>query len=100
MNTYLHRVASAISLGLPLLALAQQPSDPTDAKASASSLRYQSAFADYKPWRELKTGDWRRINDAVAGASGGHHDHSTATPQAPDPPKASASTPAAQGGKR
>ena len=98
MNTYLHRVASAMALGLPLLALAQQPSEPTNPKASAPPLRYQSAFADYKPWRDLKPGDWRSINDAVAGA-GAHHGHSMATPQAPDPPKPSASTPAAPGGK-
>lgn len=88
-----------MALGLPLLALAQRPSDPTNAKTSALPLRYQSAFADYEPWRDLKPGDWRRINDAIAGAAGGHHGHSMTPPQARDPSKPSASTPAAPGGK-
>jgi hypothetical protein len=32
---------------------------------------YESAFSDYKPWQDLKPGNWRALNDAlVAGAPG------------------------------
>ena len=97
MNNLLSRLAPALVLCLPLLALAQpvRP-DPTDAKTPAPALRYQSAFADYKPWQDTKPGDWRALNDALrdAGGGGGHAGHlmpSAASSAACAPaPKASA----------
>lgn len=86
MKNHLARLTAALSLGLPLLATAQaiRP-DPSDAKAAAPPLRYNSSFADYKPWRDTKPGDWRALNDALqgTGAGGGHAGH--ATPPAPAP---------------
>jgi hypothetical protein len=94
MNNTLFRLAPAVALCLPLLALAQagQP-DPADSKASVPALRYQSAFADYKPWTDTRPGDWRAVNDNVrdAAAKGGAH----AAPGAPAAAPA-ASAPASQ----
>lgn len=60
------------ALGMPLMALAQaSDTQPAPAAASAPPLRYQSAFADYKPYRDVKSGDWKAMNDD-AGKSGGH----------------------------
>ena len=85
-----------LALCAPLLALAQVGGgDPADARAPAPPLRYQSAFADYKPWQDTKAGDWRALNDALwnTGAGGGHAGHAMPPPPvaAPAPgPKASA----------
>ena len=77
MNTLFQRLAPAMVLGLPLLALAQTGRvDPAEAKASAPPLRYQSAFADYKPWQDAKPGDWRAVNDKVRDAGVNARDHS------------------------
>ena len=89
------RLAPVAALCLPLLALAQpgRP-DPADPTASAPALRYQSAFADYKPWQDLKPGDWRVVNDNVRDAAakgGGQAGHSM-----PSAPPASASAPASK----
>lgn len=94
MNNTSLRLVPAVALCLPLLAPAQaNRPDPADPKASAPALRYQSAFADYKPWMDAQPGDWRRVNDSVrdAAVKGGHAGHgaSTAAPSAPAP-KASA----------
>lgn len=79
MNNLYSRLAPAMVLCLPLLALAQAGRlDPADPKASAPVLRYQSAFSDYKPWQDTKPGSWRAINDRVrdAAAKGSAHgDH-------------------------
>lgn len=88
-----------MALGLPLLALAQPGRiDPADAKASAPPLRYQSAFADYKPWKDAQPGDWRAVNDNVRDASatgGGHGGHTMpGAPAAGPVPAAKASAPA------
>lgn len=96
MNNLLSWLAPAVALSLPLLAIAQQGTNPTDSKAPASELRYQSAFADYKPWQDMKPGNWRQLNDNVApkdGKGGGHAGHGAAT--APAAPAAKASAPAA-----
>lgn len=88
MNTFCKWLAPAVALGVGLLSAAQA-ADPTEAKTPAQSLRYESAFADYKPWRDIKPGDWRQLNANV----------SPARPAAPSAaPKASAPTaPAHQG---
>ncbi len=58
-------MAGALALAFPLFAQAQATSMP------ASALRYQSAFADYKPWQDIKPGNWRALNDVVRDAPGG-----------------------------
>lgn len=70
MNKLVPRLALAVVLCLPPLAFAQAASnDPTQAKAPAAALRYQSAFADYKPWQDIKPGPWRELNDRLAPVS-------------------------------
>ena len=100
-NTFL-RLVPAAALCLPLIALAQASRpDPADPKASAPTLRYQSAFANYKPWTDAKPGDWRAVNDTVrdAAAKDGHAGHGTgaAAPAVPTPKKASGPTMPAHG---
>jgi len=88
-------VLSGLALCVPLAALAQA-SAPAAAPSTASApgLRYQSVFADYKPWQDIKPGDWRQLNDNVApkdGKSGGHAGH--AMPSAASAPAPGASKP-------
>jgi hypothetical protein len=103
MNNLLHRLAPAAALCLPLLAIAQSGRpDPADPKAAVPALRYQSAFADYKPWRDAKPGEWRAANDTVrdAAAQGGAHaGHAmpAASPTSAPPPAPKASAPAMPG---
>lgn len=98
-------IFSGLALCLPLGALAQAPTPAVAASsASAPALHYQSAFADYKPWQDIRPGEWRQLNDNVApkdGKGGGHAGHGAAP--APAAPAAKASTsvaPAAGGHKR
>ena len=71
MNTNFLRVTGAIVLGIPLIAGAQRaPQDPADPKAPASALQQPSAFQDFKPFQEVKAGDWRKVNDTVGSAAG------------------------------
>ena len=122
MHQVFYRLALGMELCLPLLASAQTPSnDPSHANAAAAPLRYRSAFSDYKPWQDIKQGDWRAVNDTVrdAGQGGGHAGHGMDAPgarsaaSAPEgkaaAPDGKASAPAAmpdhgghqmQGGKR
>lgn len=66
MNTIFFRPALAMALSLPLVAAAQEDSArPVDDAASAASLLYRSAFSDYRPWQEIRPGDWRALNDNV-----------------------------------
>jgi hypothetical protein len=53
-------------------------------------LKYRSAFADYKPWQDIKPGDWRALIDGLKGSGMAGHAMS-----APTPAKAAASAPAA-----
>lgn len=62
-------MAGALALGLPLLVGAQGLA-VADAKAPDASLRYQSAFADYKPYRDVQPGDWKALNDTVRSGEG------------------------------
>jgi hypothetical protein len=101
MHILFTRLAPAMALSLPLLALAQQ-SAPAPSKASAPALPYRSAFADYKPLQDLKPGNWRQLNDTLTlgtalGGHGGHAGHSATkpAPQAPAKPAPAASKPAA-----
>lgn len=60
-----HRLATALTLGLPMLVLAQGRGEPADPKAPARALTHASAFADYQPFQDIPPGDWRRLNDAL-----------------------------------
>lgn len=72
MNNSLKFSAGAFALGLPLLVGAQGVLPAaTDAKAPRLSLRYQSAFADYKPYQDVPPGDWKALNDTVRDGSAG-----------------------------
>ena len=100
MNTFFHWLAPAGALSIALLSTALA-ADPTDAKAPAQPLRYQSAFGDYKPWRDIKPGSWRELNESVApapGKTGGHAGHTPAAQ--PAAPKASAPAAPAHHGHR
>jgi|SRR5688572_31586736 hypothetical protein len=85
MNKLFKRLTPAAVLSLPVLAFAQQSLDPADAKPPAQPLRYESAFADYRPWQDVKPGNWRQLNDNLApapGKAGGHAGHGAASPAA------------------
>jgi hypothetical protein len=70
MNDLFRRLAPALALGLPLVALAQPASiDAAQPSASVAQLKYPSAFTDYKPWRDIKPGDWRAFNYGLKGST-------------------------------
>ncbi|KAB0579053.1 hypothetical protein F7Q92_15325 [Ideonella dechloratans] len=73
---------AGISACVPMLAIAQ-PAEPTK---PAAQLKYTSAFADYKPFKDLEPGDWRALNHAVGAA---------AAKQGVQPSQASQAAPAA-----
>jgi hypothetical protein len=100
MTTYFLWLAPAVALSMPLLVHAQTPGDPSG-KVTAQELRYRSAFSDYKPWQDVKRGDWRQLNDNVrpapkSGNGQGQMQHGAHTPSAPQAP-ASAAAPAHRG---
>lgn len=99
MTTQFLWLAPALALSLPLLARAQ--GDAADPKSSAQPLRYQSPFSDYKPWQEIKRGDWRQLNDnvrpAAKDAQGHRHGGSSAAPSAPGSSASSPAAPSHQG---
>lgn len=100
MHNRLTRLAPALALTLPLLAMAQQSASPSDPKASTPALRYRSAFADYQSWQDVKPADWKQVNDAVAPAPGpangaaGHGSAAAASAPAAPKPAPAASGPA------
>ena len=78
MKNHVTILLGALSLTIPLSAAAQPTrcdpaatSQPELAPVATSDLNYRSAFADYKPYQDIKPGDWRAANDAVGKASGG-----------------------------
>lgn len=77
MNILSLHWAPAVMLSVPLFALAQQRAEPPGPKASAPALRYQSAFADYRPWQDIPPGDWRQLNAALAPTPGGASAHAS-----------------------
>ena len=77
MNNNLPGLGVALAAWLPLLATAQAAK--TEPPKAAPQLTYQSAFADYKPYKDAPPANWRVLNDTVAGAPGaatGHAGHS------------------------
>ena len=102
MNKLFSRLAPAVALCLPLLALAQADrADPsTNLKAASPALGYQSAFSDYKAWQDVLPGDWRGANDNVrdtTARSGGPAVPGPTAPAASGPPLKAASAPVAPG---
>ena len=97
MKNNLLALGAALAACAPLLAAAQA-ARPEPPKATPQ-LTYQSAFADYKPYKEAPLANWRALNDAVAGAPGGasgHAGHSMGGIKGmgmPSAPAASASAP-------
>ncbi|QYF93083.1 hypothetical protein KY495_20690 [Massilia sp. PAMC28688] len=73
----------------PSVALAQIPSPAQDSRAgpfAASGSAYQSAFADYKPYKEPVVMSWREANDQVRDSGGMQgHDMATMKSQSEDP---------------
>ncbi|HLL10199.1 MAG TPA: hypothetical protein VK570_04025 [Rubrivivax sp.] len=66
MKNHLMARAAALALGFALLASARgKADDPSEARTPAGPLRYDSAFAGYRPWQDAKPGNWRAINDAL-----------------------------------
>jgi hypothetical protein len=45
--------------------------DPRAPQARVPAVTYQSAFQDYRPYREQELASWREVNEAVARV-GGH----------------------------
>jgi len=79
------------------VAVAQQGAPaPTPVAASSSSMSYDSAFADYRPMREIKMAPtleaWRAANDTVARIGG--HAGVLKGGQSPDAQPADAAKPA------
>jgi len=84
MNKLFRRLAPAVALGVPLTALAQlATADAVNPSASAPTLQYRSAFADYKPYKDVPLANWRAVNDAVAGSGGMGQMPMTAAPSNP-----------------
>jgi hypothetical protein len=77
--------------------------DPADPAAPAPAFQYESAFKDYRGYRETPLAPWREVNDEV-GRVGGHvgifrakRDASGAAPQGAPPSRPS--SPALSGSK-
>lgn len=88
MKINLPWLAPAVALSLPLGAFAQQTPDARTG-TPAAPLFYQSAFSDYKPWTDIKQGNWRELNNALAvPASGSRHGGGTPAPNAQGQPPA------------
>lgn len=74
----LHRlsfVLIALALAAPVAALAAQPArasvrDPGEPRASVPPVRYESAFARYRPNAEAEVRPWREQNDHVGRIGG------------------------------
>jgi hypothetical protein len=63
----------ALSACMPLPATSQAAD--TESPRAAAQLTYQSAFADYKPYKDAEPANWRVLNDTVAGVSDGASGH-------------------------
>ena len=86
MKTILSFGLAAGVFGLLSVAAAQPAA--TDSPPAAQGLRYDSAFADYKAWQDLRPAEWRKVNDTVREAApqgGGHGAHASPAASAPRP---------------
>lgn len=89
----------------PLVASAQQSMkalSPTDSSAVVPTVKYESAFTNYFPFRDEKLAPWREVNDEVGrvgghlgifGGAAGHAGHGSTKPKVQQP--ATAVTPPA-----
>lgn len=81
--------AAALSAAVPWAA-----SSPLDPGAAVPALRYESAFAGYRPFDDAPRADWREVNrvvdEAARDAAGGHAGHRPAS--APSEPAATTPT--------
>jgi hypothetical protein len=84
MEAFMRFPFAAVASALPLAALAQPVADPAEPRAAAPSLRYESAFADYRPFKDGPPAPWKEVNDALKGASG-HSAHPAPKAQTPGP---------------
>lgn len=62
--------ALALALCLPLASLAQPSPASSAGTGSSPSLRYQSAFEGYRPYEDVKPGNWKALNDSIAESGG------------------------------
>lgn len=64
---------------LPLVGYAQTGArlDPADPSMAVPTTKYDSAFGDYRPYKDQKVGPWKQVLDEVAGVPGaaGHTGH-------------------------
>lgn len=82
MRTFLLWLSPAVVLSLPLAAFAQHMA-AVSAGTPPPPLPYPSAFSDYKPWADIKPGNWRQLNDDL-GKPSGSSGHGTGAASAPD----------------
>jgi hypothetical protein len=61
----------AMSAGGAAFAQGEGTNDPRAPEARVPALTYQSAFQDYRPYREQELAPWREVNEEVARV-GGH----------------------------
>jgi hypothetical protein len=74
---------------------------PLDAAADVPAIRFQSAFADYRPYDEAPRDGWREVNrvvDEAARKSTGGHAGGGVVPAAPAPAPASPDAGGGRGG--
>jgi len=64
-------IVAGVVMGSPLSVSGQSARpDPANAGALAPIPKYQSAFSDYRPFREEKIGSWKDVNQEVADNPG------------------------------
>ena len=73
MKNHVKTLASALVLGIPLWVAAQATGGQAEPSTPSRELRYESAFADYRPYQDVKPGDWKAVNAAVGKPPTGHN---------------------------
>ena len=81
------RCTLALAIAIPVAALAQPKVDAADPKTQVPAVRYESAFAGYRSFKDEKPAPWKQVNEEVKGM-GGHAAHGAAKPDAPKAPAA------------
>ena len=59
------RCTLALAIAVPVAALAQPKADAADPKAPVPAVRYESALAGYRSFKDEKPAPWRQVNDEV-----------------------------------
>ena len=70
-NAFIAVIALAAHTPLAAAQPAAASADPADPAAPAPAFQYESAFKDYRGYRETPLAPWREVNDEAARA-GGH----------------------------